>query len=282
MKSIRFIFVTLITLGLQACGNVYYQVYEVGTDINKTDNALVYTDENCDIIYNLWDKSGSMDFIFTNKTDTDIYIDLTHSFYIQNGMAYDYYSDKEYTSASYSSVSSTTSLMSSYTKYGYTDTPYLWTPTTISRGEYVSSTVLAGHSTSVTTRMEKFIYVPAKASKLVRSFSISDYIYAVCGNNKFNMPSKISEKISYTSDKSPLKFRNRISYILNDEVYNVDNSFWIESVQNYKSKYLITTEIDEDCITHLRRNKQEFKISRPDMFYNDYEMEAKYAFDLVK
>ena len=68
MKSIRFIFVALITLGLQSCWKVYYQVYEVGTDINKTDNALVYTDENCDIIYNLWDKSGSMDFIFTNKT----------------------------------------------------------------------------------------------------------------------------------------------------------------------------------------------------------------------
>ena len=68
-------------------------------------------------------------------------------------MAYDYYSDKEYTSASYSSVSSTSSLMSSYTKYGYTHSPYLWTPTTISRGGYVSSTVSAGHSTSVTTRM---------------------------------------------------------------------------------------------------------------------------------
>ena len=120
--------IAVLTMLIQGCASIYYQLYEVDSDVAKTNEALVYSDEHCDIIYNLWDESGSMDFVFTNKTDKDIYIDLTHSFFIQNGMAYDYYSDKEYTSTRTISESSTASLMASYTKYGYTHTPYLWTP----------------------------------------------------------------------------------------------------------------------------------------------------------
>ena len=73
MKKILFISSVISFFLIHGCASSYYQLYEVDTDITKTEDALVYSDENCDIIYNLWAKSGSMDFIFTNKTDKDIY-----------------------------------------------------------------------------------------------------------------------------------------------------------------------------------------------------------------
>ncbi len=263
---------TAITILLQGCSSYYYcQLYEVDTDVEKKENALVYSDENCDIIYNLWANSGSMDFIFTNKTDKDILIDLTRSFFIQNGIAYDYYSDKEYTSTAIIGDASTSELMASYTKYGYTHTPYLWTPTSLSRGAKVSSTFTSGYSTSVTTKTEKHIYVPAKTSKIVRSFSISNHIYLICGNYELNAPKTESEKITYTKDKSPLNFHNRITYILNDNVHNVDNEFWITSVRNYNASYLKKSRNTVDCVTKKREIKEYFKISGANMFYNNYD-----------
>ena len=273
MKKLGFILVATLTILLQGCSSYQYcQLYEVGTDVEQKENALVYSDENCDIIYNLWADSGSMDFIFTNKTNKDIYIDLTRSFFIQNGIAYDYYSDKEYTSTVSIGDASTSELMASYTKYGYTHTPYLWTPTSISRGAKVSSTFTSGYSASVTTKTEKYIYVPAKASKIVRSFSISNHLYLICGNDELNAPNTESEKITYTKDESPLNFRNRITYILDENVHNVDNEFWITSVRNYNASYLKKSRNAVDCITKKRETKEYFRISGANMFYNNYDL----------
>ena len=273
MKKILFISSVISLFLIHGCASSYYQLYEVDTDITKTEDALVYSDENCDIIYNLWAKSGSMDFIFTNKTDKDIYIDLTHSFFIQNGIAYDYYSDKEYTSTSIINEASTASLMTSYTKYGYTNTPYLWTPTSISRGANISSTIISGHSTSITTKADKYIYIPAKASKVVRSFSISNYYYLTCDNNDFNRPRKESEKITYKKEDSPLHFRNRIAYSIEGNTFYVDNCFLIASVRNYNENFLIITRPEKDCISKFVTKRKVFKFSGADMFYNDYRVE---------
>ena len=273
---------------LQACGTInYYQVYEVGTDIKQTNEALVYEDENCDIIYNLWEDAGSMDFVFTNKTDKDIYIDLAQSFFIQNGIAVDYYTDREFTSTTTVGATSTTSLLESYTasaikgytKYGYTHTPNLWTPTTVNRGSQISHSITAGsttsvtsgHSASVTTRAKRYICVPANASKIVRSFGISDYVYMICENNDFNLPKKESEKITYTKEESPLNFRNRITYIIDEINYTVDNQFWVISVQNYKKNSIIKNETVTNCFTKMREEKSYFIISGPNMFYNNYQ-----------
>ena len=271
MKIILIILSIALSTLLQGCSSSYYQLYEVGTDVTKTQDALVYSDENCDVIYNLWAKSGSMDFIFTNKTDNDIYIDLTHSFFIQNGIAYDYYSDKEYTSTTTVSEASTASLMASY-KHAHS--PHMWTPTSISKGANISSTVVSAHSASITTKASKYIYIPARASKVVRSFRITDYCYLTCDNNDFNRPRKESEKIIYSKDESPLQFRNRIVYTIDDCTHYIDNCFWIASVKNYNKNHLFVTQTEKDCFSNFIRHKKVFRISGVDMFYNDYKVES--------
>jgi Tfp pilus assembly major pilin PilA len=86
MKHFSLIFVCSLICILSSCiGGAYYQVYDVKSEgLQTKSNGLVYEDDNCLLFYNLWNKSGCLSFVFANKTDKDITIDLTRSFFIKN------------------------------------------------------------------------------------------------------------------------------------------------------------------------------------------------------
>jgi hypothetical protein len=267
-------------------------VYEVGSDVQKRDNALVYSDENCEIIYNLWGERGTMDFVLTNKTTEDIYVNMAKSFFIINGLAHDYYTDREYTKSVLSQESSSVGLTNSF--YGSVSKSAsaaayregIWNPlvsvslsksVTAGVGTSKSSNVVksVGQSSSVTTREEREILVPAGASKIIRSFGISDYVYLECDNDEFNMPKKESEKIVYGADKSPLQFKNRIVYSLNGKENRVVNSFWVESVQNITESRMTESVYEKDCITKIKETTKYLKNGGPNKFYNTYELQPQ-------
>lgn len=87
IKSLSFIFAILFC----SCSS-YYQIQEVTTGPNLTaaGNTLVYEDPDCVITYDLWSNGGNTDFVFENKTGFLMYLNLDNSFFIKNGMAYDY------------------------------------------------------------------------------------------------------------------------------------------------------------------------------------------------
>jgi len=58
------------------------------TEVTKTGNNLVYEDDQCKVSYNLWSNGGDAGFVFQNKTDQNIYLDLGESFFIINGVAH--------------------------------------------------------------------------------------------------------------------------------------------------------------------------------------------------
>ena len=96
------IFVVLMSVLAMSCSTTYsyYQVGEirpvddnVKIDINS---KLIYFDDNIFIEYSFWSSYGNVSFVIKNLTDTDITIHLDKSFFIRNGMAYDYFQDKAY------------------------------------------------------------------------------------------------------------------------------------------------------------------------------------------
>lgn len=277
MKKI--LFILLATMLLQSCTSVYYQAYRVETEGMACENdAVVYEDDNCSIIYNLWGENGNLGFCFVNKTENDIYIDLTRSFFVRNGIAYDYYEDKSYTSTKTSGYSSTFEIAKSYSAYisksGYTHTPNLWTPTEIgAKNTYgitsggVTTSTLAS---SVTVNPVERICVPAKSSKLVKGFVVSDYVYLECDNNKFNWPSKVSVAVEYNRDSTPLSFRNKLVYIVNGKDFSVDNNFWVSSVANYSRRAFKEFKVVKNCLNDVYEEKEIFLIYAPNMFYNEY------------
>lgn len=105
-----------ILLLLTSCAtSAYYQVYRVipvshsSKKIVVNDEAIIYEDTNCIVVYNFWDKNGNTGFQFYNKTDKNIYLNMEESFFIINGMACNYYNNRVYTNSIGKMVSSTSS-----------------------------------------------------------------------------------------------------------------------------------------------------------------------------
>ena len=75
----------------------YYQVRKITTipnpQIQEVSNG-VFEDNNCKITYNFWIESGEAGFLFYNKTNKNIYLNLGECFYLYNNIAYNYYQNR--------------------------------------------------------------------------------------------------------------------------------------------------------------------------------------------
>ncbi len=73
----------------------FYQVCKAtpvdASHITNTQTGMMYEDDNCAILYSFWAESGNAGFTILNKTDKVMFIDLMQTFFIRNGMTYDYY-----------------------------------------------------------------------------------------------------------------------------------------------------------------------------------------------
>ena len=84
----------------------YIQIVDVKSEsLTEEKNNYVYTDENCKIVYDLWQEGGNPGFMIENISDQLIYINLANSFFTENGIAYDYFRNRTYGKGSISSVS---------------------------------------------------------------------------------------------------------------------------------------------------------------------------------
>ena len=96
-KLIAAVTVGLVCLGMISCKTNYYQVYDVKSNtLTQKDNSLVYENADVRVLYNLWSANGAIGFVFENKTDQDIFIDMGQTFFIKNGAANDYFKNREY------------------------------------------------------------------------------------------------------------------------------------------------------------------------------------------
>jgi len=92
--------IAVIAVFLTSCATTsFYQVYKaVPTDKSiKTENYLIYEDDNCKISYNFWGEGGNIGFYIYNKTNENVYLNLEQSFFVLNGIAYDYFKNRVYT-----------------------------------------------------------------------------------------------------------------------------------------------------------------------------------------
>ena len=91
--------ITIILLSLTSCAPIfYYQSYKIEpvNNVTKSSNPLVYEDENLIVEYNFWGEGGNVEFLLYNKSDKNIYVNLKESFFIRNGIAFDYFLDREF------------------------------------------------------------------------------------------------------------------------------------------------------------------------------------------
>lgn len=231
-----------LVISLTSCGGVYkfYQVYQVQpVDIicSVTPGGdMVYENQDCRISYNFWSENGAVEFYIYNKTDEILYVDLTKSFFVRNGHAYDYFLNRQWSSSS--SISAGSSSATSVTM------PFL-------RNVAVSSAdATIAQSSKAYAYVEKpILAIPAHAYKIVNEYSITDVRFFDCDLDK--TPNE-SAAIFYQQDESPLSFGNVISYSVgeNGALATIENMFYVSSITNYAEPAFYTfTENKNPCIT---------------------------------
>lgn len=269
----RLSFLVLVTIILQSCTTYsFYQVYDIETEgLQSNKEKVSYSDENCEITYDFWSEQGNIDFVFKNKTEENIYIDLSQSFFIRNGIAYDYYTDSEHTQSKITVTGASASLSKSQAFYGY-QLP-LWMPTTISRSAQVTGNSSVGVSGSTTIKDPKVICIPAKSAKSISGFRISNYVLLDCNNIELNKPKKSSPRINYIKNESPLTFRNRLVYNVgkSEEGITVDNYFWVSGYTNYSQRDFYIKQQEDNCFNKNTINTIKIdKYKAANKFYNSY------------
>lgn len=258
---------TVLSMSLTSCETLSYQVYEVkSSDLIQRENSLVFENEDCKVSYNLWEYNGSMAFIFENKSEKDIFIDMSQTFFIKNGAAFDYYKDRTFESRSYGDVASGNFASTEYiSSEGYWPNRYLIR---------VANNTKLGISSAVTTKEAEYVCIPAKSYKVINAFKIYPSFIKTC-NETIDYPKKMTIVGEYEENSSPLKFKNRIAYSFeenNNSLKFIDNSFWLSSVKNYSQKEAIETKKEKDecrsssSYTAYKKYRY-FKIGGPNQFY---------------
>lgn len=241
MKT-KFFILFSVLIGMTSCSSLqtYYQVCDVKSTLPITsDGHYQYKDADCTVTYDFWCDGGNPGFVFTNNSDEIIYVDLSKSFFIKNGIAYDYFLNRSVSSSSSSTASS--SLSKSASIYGYWYDFLNLIPGSVSASGSVGSS--SSKSSTIKYTESAILAIPPHASKSVSEYIIgSSYIYE-CG---FNIvpTKKETPSYNYDADTSPLKFGNYITYRKGNEATEqyVSNNFYVNVISYLHSQSALITE----------------------------------------
>jgi len=269
MKIIRLIYILSTVLLLSSCGTpMYYQVYKVKPShetVSKAQN-LFFEDDNCKITYNLWANEGNIGFNFYNKTDENVYVNLKESYFILNGVAYDYYKNRTYTTSETKSASQMHTSTGSVAVTGVNIYNNIQTnKVNSSKSTNVSSSV--GYAVSY--KEDSIICIPAKTTKMISEYSINNSLIRDCELFKFPKKKKIKTK-SYSIEQSPIVFSNIITYNTKGKSVSVENKFYVSEITNYPSSEFFEYKYDKYCGQKSMSKTRYFKYYDTDKFFIEY------------
>lgn len=266
----KLFFIALISILFSSCSTSFYQVYEAKPDasLQTTDQGLVYEDEFCRISYNLWADQGDIGFLFYNKTDENIYMDLTESFFIANGIAHNYYRNRTFSSSKSIASSVSTGAAASQAIAGFNVFGLLQS-NEVQGSKNVSTSGTSGTSVSFTE--EAIITIPPKTAKVISEYNINSTIYRDCDLYKYPNNNQV-HTVRFQKENSPLVFGNRIAYSKGEEttLTRIENEFYVNAITNYPEKQAIESRTDEFCGQKDRYPTEYFKHVAPNNFYLPY------------
>ena len=251
MKKIAsFVFVLFFVLLMTSCVETsFIQVFTaqpVG-NVGNEKNVVVFSDDNCVVSYNLWDSKAAMSFLFHNKTDHNLYINLLETCFVINGQAYDYFNTEQ--------------------------------KVEVSQSETFVSPYFSSVSTTRTTYkndMRSYIVcVPPQTSRYINSnFVVTDVVYRDCYliydpnmagrsvlvNNRYR-PIDGGTIENFSKDNSPFVFKNVIAYSKyadeGKEFSRIETPFYISKISNYLEDAVVKKRKKETIICDEKSDKDE-------------------------
>lgn len=279
MKQINSILLTVCaSLLLASCASgAFYQVCKV-TPVNEAatirDNTLVFEDANFSITYDMWDDGGTVGFAMQNKTDADMYVRMDKTFFVLNGIAYDYFQNRITTrSISSANVNSTAMAMSGGNTAGNSSSGYMGARS--SRwwsvgGLGATNTVANAAGSSVAYNEPKVVCIPAHTSKMFGGFVIARSAFRDCDLLRYPTTNP-TDPFVFNAQNSPFVFENRIAYGKDStNCMQITNSFYVSEIVNYPFATIIEHLPDSYCDQKLVATHPVFKFSSPSSFYIKY------------
>lgn len=255
---------------------MFYQIYQAAstTGISEVNGAFQYEDENCIITYDLWADGGNAGFKFYNKTDQNIYVNLEETFFIKNGMAYNYYKNRVYSQSN----SSGSSVVHDATKAKYVEDledPNVKKGTKKTKRQSIE--IVNTTEEGVSYVEEKVVVVPARASKIFKEHLVASALYRDCDLKKYPKGKKEEQK-TFTVETSPLVFSNRIVYITgkSGQRNEVEHGFYVSAVSNISEKGATELKEEEFCDQKSKQKTKHFIAPAPVKFYYSYAKNRDY------
>lgn len=209
-----------------------------------TKTKVLYEDENCTVAYDFWSDGGDAGFWLRNNTEENIHLHLDKSFFIKNGVAYDYYLDRVFSASS---------------QRGMTHSNQVGTS-----GSYYSSV-------EAQSRKEKeVVTIPPHTKRKITEYPISWMRITNCDLPGF--PTRLNLRTKeFDKDNSPLVFGNRIAYSVGDdeELLLIENDFFVSEVSNYPESAMYEFRSVSYCDGPVTRGRYMRNVS-PDAYYLKY------------
>ena len=206
MKRLCFI---LFALCMVSCAP-YIQVATLNSDtVQLSDKGEFYYENEVariDYYFNV-KENGLFSFSIKNLTAEDIYVDMAKSYFINNGIAADYYGRS-------TTVTVGTSSSDSY-----------------SFSENVSSTYTTSKSVSETKTAASYVGIPGESARVFTGFMISDTHYTEKGFEEYPYQG-YPEVREFNKDESPLVIINRITLIVDGEDIVIENKMYATKYVN--------------------------------------------------
>lgn len=277
--------VAVLGLSVTSCKSTFYQVYDVDYDssMKMQNNSIVYENEDCKVLYNLWSDGGAVKFAIINKTNKDIFVNLAQTFFTLNGLANEYYQGRTYTSQTYNqftSASGTVNSLASGVGYGsasaYANGSSFWGSSNYFLNGSSNTNanllkVVKAASNSVTIKEKEIECIPSNSFKVFSTYSVSPSWMRTCDSDK-DYPTKTYQYGTYNKDNTPISFTNRIAYgfAKNDVAEkHIDNVFWVSKITNYSQKSAVDNVKEKSECYGIKTTEgiKQFKIGGPNQFY---------------
>ena len=200
----------------------YIQVATLNSDtVQLSDKGEFYYENEVariDYYFNV-KENGLFSFSIKNLTAEDIYVDMAKSYFINNGIATDYYG-RSTTVTVGSSRSSSYSINTSYSNY----------PNKIETSGIASSYTVS-ESVSETKTSASYVGIPGESARVFTGFMISDTHYTEKGFEEFPYQGYLEVR-EFNKDESPLVIINRITLIVGGEEIVIENKMYATKYVN--------------------------------------------------
>lgn len=294
--------IAITLLSMSSCSHTtpFLQIGSLSSDNVRLDNKgnYEYNQNDLTISYDFWSNGGKVSFVVTNNSSQDIYLLMDKSYFINNGMAYDYYANRNFIIGSASSSTTTSTIGRSISGqsqlFGLLNQPKktyisLYSPLNestytnasigVSASRFLSSTESRGSqsSKSVETPEPKIVCIPANSSKSFAEFYVSGTPHRQCGFAR-DAKEEDGAKITFNSEiYSPQCIENRLTFNINGEVVPVTNTFYVNEYTNIMNAngYAYISDNSKDCNGKNNGIIKIYKHATPNNFYITYQYSTR-------